>query len=188
VSDDEDEERGGDATLDGLDVGETGGTTLAALAGGGVGEAVEPAMTAGADNPPAVTIPARMPAATEPLAGTLVAEATTAWATGVDETCVTSWIPAWNGAPASIDAADGPVVTTPDATTCEPAAPADSPALAKTRRRTVRTGAVSRIGTVAQAPFTAFAAPSACWSFARARRTRARAFTSLIPRVPATSS
>lgn len=40
--------------------------------------AVEPAMTAGAASPPADTSPATMPATSEPLAGTLVAEAKTA--------------------------------------------------------------------------------------------------------------
>ncbi len=181
---------GGSSALDGSDALEgTVGDALTDWAGGVVlGAAVEPEMTAGADRPPAVARLATMPRTTDPLAGTLVAEATTAWPSGVAETCVISWMPVATGVPAIAEAAEDPAVAAPEASACEPAAQAEDPALENTRRSAARTGAVSTSGMAAQAPFTAFVAWRARCSFARARRTRALAFTSVIPRVPATSS
>ena len=156
----------------------------------GAGAAAEPEI-AGADRPPAVTRPATIPSTTDPLAGTLVAEATTACPRGVAETWVMSWIPAATGVLASAAAEDPAApaaLAAPDATACEPAAPAVPVPDASTRRSALRTGEVSRTGMAAHAPLIAFAPCRACCSLARARRTRALALTSVMPSAPATSS
>ncbi len=171
--------------------GEGAGATTFEIGGGEavLGVAVEPAITAGADSPPAVTRLATMPATTEPLAGTLVAEATMAWPRGVAETWVTSWIPVSTDVPAIADAAEEPAEPAPEANACEPAADAELPAaLVRIRRSAARTGAVSTRGTATHAPLMAFVPSRVCCSFARARRTRALAFTSVMPSAPATSS
>ncbi len=167
-----------------------GVAVAAATCAGGVelGDAVEPEMTAGAAKPPAVARLATRPSTTDPFAGTLVAEATTAWPRGVAETWEMSWIPVSTGVPAIAEAAEVPAEAAPEASACEPDAHAESPATASTRRSAARTGAVRRSGRDIHAPFNAFVETSARCSFARARRTRARAFTSVMPSMPATSS
>ena len=70
------------------------------------GEAVEPDSAAGADSPPAVARLATMPSTTEPFAGTLAMEATTACPSGVDETEVIIWRLVSTGVPAIAEAAE----------------------------------------------------------------------------------
>ena len=179
------------AGVAGVAVGACEPAALATCAGTlGAGAAADPEI-AGVDRPPAVTRPATIPSTTDPLAGTLVAEATTAWPRGVAETWVMSWMPAATGEPASA-AAEGPAadaaLAAPDATACEPAAPALPAPDVSTRRSALRTGEVSSTGMAAHAPLIAFAPFRACCSLARARRTRALALTSVMPSAPATSS
>jgi hypothetical protein len=179
---------GGDA---GVADGACEPAALATCAGAlGAGAAAEPEI-AGVDRPPAVTRPATIPSTTDPLAGTLVAEATTAWPSGVVETWVMSWMPAAIGEPASAaadDPAEDATLAAPDAIACEPAVPAVPGPDQSTRRSALRTGEVSSTGMAAHAPLIAFAPCRACCSLARARRTRALALTSVMPSAPATSS
>ena len=152
------------------------------------GEAVEPDSAAGADSPPAVARLATMPSTTEPFAGTLAMEATTACPSGVDETEVIIWRLVSTGVPAIAEAAEEPAVAALEASAWDPATRAGCPAQATTRRSALRNGAPSTRGMAANTPLTALVDSSACRSAARARRTRALALTSVIPSAPATSS
>lgn len=104
------------------------------------------------------------------------------------ETWAISWIPVPTGVVVIDEAAEEQVAAAPEVSACEPVAHADSRALASTRRRAARIGAASTNGTAAHAPLIALVLWRACCSFVRARRTRALAFTSVMPRAPATSS
>lgn len=146
---------------------------------------VVPEMRAG-PTPPAVARLATMPSTTEPF-GMLVADATTAWATGVADTWAMSCMLEPTGLAVTAAAACEPLAA-PAESTCEVAARAESPAPEKTRRNAARADAVRKSGSVARVPEIAPAPFSACWSVVRARWTRARAFVLVIPSVPATSS